>query len=79
MSISSYSLGFTGTKTMQIPVLPDHNTYKKVRDYAEFILSKVEKGSPSEFKSTLNLREFSTYFGPEWWTKLTVDNHHIIE
>ncbi len=83
MSISSYSLTFKENdaeiKTMQKPVLPDLNTYKKVREYARFILSQVEKGSTSEFKRTLTLREFSTYFGLEWWTKLSVDNHHIIE
>jgi len=83
MSISSYSLTFkengAETNNMQISVLPDQNTYIKVRGYAEFILSKVKKGSTSAFKRTLTLREFSTYFGPEWWTKLTVDNHHIIE
>jgi len=27
----------------------------------------------------MTLREFSTYFGPEWWTKLSVENHFIIE
>ena len=26
----------------------------------------------------MNVREFSTYFGPEWWTKLFVANHSII-
>ena len=83
MSISSYSLSFKendiSITTKQNTILPDQNTYKKVREYAEFILSQVEKGSTSKFKRTLTLREFSTYFGPEWWTKLTVDNHHIIE
>jgi len=83
MSISSYSLSFKendiSITTKQNTILPDQNTYKKVREYAGFILSQVEKGSTSKFKRTLTLREFSTYFGPEWWTKLTVDNHHIIE
>ena len=83
MSISSYSLSFkendTDVKTKNNTILPDQNTYKKVREYAGFIKSQIEKGSTSEFKRTLTLREFSTYFGPEWWTKLTVDNHYIIE
>jgi len=83
MTISSYSLSFKvdgkDNEAEQNTILPDQNTYKKVREYAEFIKSEVEKGSTSVFKKTLTLREFSTYFGPEWWTKLFVDNHHIIE
>lgn len=83
MSISSYSPSFKvndkDVKTKQNTILPDLNTYKKVREYAGFIKSQVEKGKTSEFKRTLTLREFSTYFGPEWWTKLFVDNHFIIE
>jgi len=82
MSISSYSLSFNTNdkdlKTDRGTILPDLNTYIKVRDYAGFIKSEVEKGNASEFKKTLTLREFSTYFGPEWWTKLYVDNHSII-
>ncbi|MBC8440860.1 MAG: 4Fe-4S binding protein [Deltaproteobacteria bacterium] len=83
MSISSYSLSFKendiNITTKQNTILPDQNTYKKVREYAEFIKSQIEKGSSSVFKRTLTLREFSTYFEPEWWTKLAVDNHYIIE
>ncbi|MBU1342326.1 MAG: EFR1 family ferrodoxin [Proteobacteria bacterium] len=83
MSISTYSLSFkendTGIKTIQNTILPDHETYKKIREYAGFIKSQVEKGNASEYKQTLTLREFSTYFKPEWWTKLTVNNHYIIE
>jgi ferredoxin/flavodoxin len=83
MCISSYSLSFKGNDTdaqkIQKSVLPDKKTYKKVSEYAGFIKSQVEKGKTSEFKKFLTLREFSTYFGPEWWTKLTVDNHYIIE
>ncbi len=83
MTISSYSLSLKANardvKTKQNTILPDQNTYKNVREYAEFITSEVEKGNTSVFKKTLTLREFSTYFGPEWWTKLFVDNHYIIE
>ena len=83
MSISSYSLSFnsndTDLKTDRNTILPDQHTYKRVRAYAGFIKSEVEKGNSSEFKKTLTLREFSTYFGPEWWTKLFVDHHSIIE
>ena len=83
MSISSYSLSFEekdiGLKIKQKTILPDPNTYKKIREYAGFIKSQIEKGRTSKFKRTLTLREFSTYFAPEWWTKLAVDNHYIIE
>jgi len=83
MTISSYSLSFKANdkdiKTKQNTILPDQNTYKNVREYAGFIKSEVGKGNTSVFKKALTLREFSTYFGPEWWTKLFVDNHFIIE
>ena len=83
MSISSYPLSFKAKekslKTKQNTILPDRKTYKSVREYAGFVKSKVEKGNASEFKKTLTLREFSTFFGPEWWTKQFVDNHSIIE
>ena len=83
MTSSSYSLSLKmdgkDNETEQYTILPDQKTYKNVREYVEFIKSEVEKGSTSVFKKTLTLREFSTYFGPEWWTKLFVDNHHIIE
>jgi flavodoxin len=77
MTISSYSLSFKADgediKTIQNSILPDRNTYAMVREYAGLITSEVEKGNTSVFKKTLTLREFSTYFGPEWWTKLSVD------
>lgn len=66
-------------KEKQNTLLPDENTYKKVKEYAGFVKSEVEKGNTLEFKKTLTLREFSTYFGPIWWTKQSVDNHFIIE
>lgn len=66
-------------KENQNTLLPDERTYKKVREYAGFIKSEVENGNALEFKKTLTLREFSTYFGPIWWTKQFVDNHFIIE
>ncbi len=78
MTISSYSLSFKANskeiKTKQNTILPDQNTYKNVREYAEFIKSEVEKGNTSVFKKALTLREFSTYFGPEWWTKGITSN-----
>lgn len=83
MTISSYSLSFKtndqDVKTKRNTILPDRSTYKDVREYAGFIESEVKRGNSSVFEKTLTLREFSTYFGPEWWTKLLVDNHYIIE
>ena len=82
-AISSYSPSFKTNdkeiKTKDNTILPDQNTYKAVRDYAGFLISGVEQQKASVFQKTLTLREFSTYFGPEWWTKLLVDNHYIIE
>jgi ferredoxin len=59
--------------------LPNEETYKKVRAYAESILSKVKQGKTGEFVKTLNLREVSTLFNPVWWTKLSIENQSIIE
>jgi len=56
---------------------PEGNQHNAGCSILEGLVKK--KGRTSESKRTLTLREFSTYFGPEWWTKLTVDNHHIIE
>ncbi len=83
MTISSYALNFKASDKEISPkpkaILPDKHTYKNVRAYAEFLSSEVERGHTSVFKKTLTSREFSTYFGPEWWTKLLVTNHYIIE
>ena len=49
-------------KEKQNTLLPDDNTYKKVREYARFIKSNVEKGNTLEFKKTLTLREFFHLF-----------------
>jgi ferredoxin/flavodoxin len=83
MTISSYTLNFKASDKEINPkpkaILPDHSTYENVRAYAGLLRSAVEQGHTSTFKKRLTLREFSTYFGPEWWTKLLVDNHYIIE
>ena len=83
MSISSYPLSFKAKeetlKTKGSTILPDRKTYERVREYAGFIKAQVKKRNTSEFKKTLTLREFSTFFGPEWWTKQSVANHSIIE
>jgi ferredoxin/flavodoxin len=59
--------------------LPNETTYAKIRDYAVYILDQVKQGKSAEFAKTFNLREFSTLFGPIWWTKRMVDDHSIIE
>jgi ferredoxin/flavodoxin len=83
MTISSYALNFKASDKEISPkpkaILPDQNTYKNVRAYAKFLRSAVEQGQTATFKKSLTSREFSTYFGPEWWTKLLVSNHYIIE
>ena len=82
-AISSYALNFKARDKEISPkpktILPDQSTYKNVRVYAGFLRSAVEQGHPAVFKRKLTSREFSTYFGPEWWTKLLVENHTIIE
>ncbi len=83
MTISSYALNFKASDKEISPkpktILPDQSTYKNVRAYAGYLSAAVEKGHTAVFKKKLTSREFSTYFGPAWWTKLLVDNHHIIE
>ena len=83
VSISSYPLSFKkkekALKEKNNIILPDRKTYERVREYAALLKSRVEKGKTSEFRKTLTMREFSTFFGPEWWTKQFVDNHSIIE
>lgn len=81
MGISSYPLTFESEaeRTDQTPLPPNQATYKNVQAYGDFILSQVKKAAPSEFKKTLTLREFSTYFNPMWWNKLVISDHHIIK
>ena len=81
MGVSSYPLTFEteAKRTDQTPLPPNQETYENVRAYGEFILSQVETGKTSEFKKTLTLREFSTYFNPMWWNKLAISDHYIIK
>ncbi|MCP3925440.1 MAG: hypothetical protein GY714_22950 [Desulfobacterales bacterium] len=81
-SISSFTMIYDDEKnfkTKENTILPDRKTYKKVREYAGTIISEVKNGSSSTFKKSLTLREFSTFFGPAWWTKKFTDNHYIIK
>ncbi len=81
-SISSFSLTYNKDKNLRTKdntILPNRMTYKKVRNFADFIKIEVENGRSSIYKKTLTLREFSTFFGPIWWTKKFVDNHSIIK
>jgi ferredoxin/flavodoxin len=82
-SLSSFPLAWSkdkvNEKTWSARHLPDENTFQSVRDYADAILGQIKENQPELFVKTLTLREFSTFFGPEWWTKQLVKNHSIIE
>ncbi|MBA3009806.1 MAG: EFR1 family ferrodoxin [Proteobacteria bacterium] len=82
-SLSSFPLAWsTDTvheKTWDARHLPDEQTFQSVRNYAGFVLGQIKENHPGTFVKKLTLREASTMFGPEWWTKLLVKNHHIIE
>lgn len=83
MNISSYPLAWAGDKINKTPWkhrdLPDRQTYEQVREYARQVLNQVAKGQPAEFSKKLTMREISTYFGPIWWTKRSIEKHYILE
>ena len=83
MAAKSYPLSFEKYKKelqdRTIPMLPDKNTYAKVRKYADFIKTQAEKGHASVFEKNLTMRGISTVFNPIWWTKLSIDDHYIYE
>eukprot|EP01022_Parablepharisma_sp_SALTPOND_P001195 TRINITY_DN105799_c0_g1_i1.p1 TRINITY_DN105799_c0_g1~~TRINITY_DN105799_c0_g1_i1.p1 ORF type:complete len:284 (+),score=81.84 TRINITY_DN105799_c0_g1_i1:1-852(+) len=82
MNLGSYPLSWAGDKIEQTPWknqdLPDQQTYAQVRQYARHILDLVAQGQSAEFAKKLTLREISTYFGPIWWTKRSIDQHYIL-
>lgn len=59
--------------------LPNEETYDSVRAYADRLIHLVEQRKSAEFHKKLTLREFSTFFGPIWWTKRSVENHSVIK
>ena len=83
MAAKSYPPSFDKYKkeleNKTITFLPDKNTYHKTRKYAEFIKSQAENGRALIFEKNLTMREFSTYFNPIWWTKLSIDKHYIFK
>lgn len=60
-----------------LPILPDQHTYGRVRKFSDLVLAEIENPTSPVFHKRLTLREFSTYFNPIWWTKLSLDNHYI--
>lgn len=83
MNIGSYPLSWAGDKIKKTPWkhqnLPDRQTYEQVRQYARHVLEQVAKGQPAEFSKKITLREISTYFGPIWWTKRSIEKHYILK
>lgn len=83
MNMGTYPPVWSGEKvkahTWNSRHLPDAATYQRVRDYAKDIVSQVKKGQRAEFSKTMNFREFSTSFGPVWWTKKSIDQHFILK
>ncbi|MCB2193086.1 MAG: EFR1 family ferrodoxin [Deltaproteobacteria bacterium] len=83
MNLGSYPLSWAGDKINKTPwkhhSLPDRQTYGQVREYARYVLQQVAKGQPAEFSKKLTLREISTYFGPIWWTKRSIEKHYLME
>ena len=83
MNMGAYPLSWSGEKvsekTWNNRHLPNEETYKKVREYAVYLITQVEQGKSAEFSKKLTLRECSTFFGPIWWTKRSIKNQYIIE
>ncbi len=82
-SLSSFPLAWAGgkvdEKTWNARHLPDETSFQSVRDYAVHIMAQIKENQPELFVKKLTLREFSTIFAPEWWTKQLVKNHSIIQ
>ena len=57
--------------------LPNEETYKKVRQYALFLVNQVKEGNGIEVEKRITLRRFSTTFDLIWWTKLAIKEHAI--
>ena len=80
-SVSSFPMAWSkesvDEKIWNARHLPDENTFESARDYAGKILGQI-KANPQVFVKKLTLRESSTFFDLQWWTKLLVKNHSII-
>jgi len=82
-SISSFPLAWSedtvAEKTWNARHLPDENTFQSVRDYAGQLLEQIKENRAKTFVKKLTLRESSTLFDLEWWTKKLVKNHFLIK
>ncbi len=80
-SLSSFPMAWAGEKvhekTWSARELPNEDSFQKVRDYSDFLINQVKKGATEKFVKKLTMREFSTCFAPEWWTKIVIKNHSI--
>lgn len=83
MNMGTYPLSWSGDKIKKTPWknshLPDAETYERVRQYAHYIINQAKEGKSAVFSKRFTLREFSTYFGPIWWTKRSIEKHSIDE
>jgi ferredoxin len=83
MNMSAFPLSWSEEKvhekTWMGRLLPDEETYNRVREYAVYMAIQVKEGNASEFSRRLTMREISTWFGPIWWTKKFVRNHSILK
>lgn len=82
-SISSFPMAWSkdkvDEKTWNARHLPDETTFESVRDYARVILSQIKASQSQVFVKKLTLRESYTFLDLEWWTKILVKNHSLIE
>jgi ferredoxin len=83
MNMSAFPLSWSEEevheKTWMSRLLPDEETYDRVREYAVYLAIQVKEGNAAEFSRRLTIREVSTWFGPIWWTKKFVKNHSILK
>ena len=58
-------------------LLPDEQTYKEVRSYAESIIEQVNLGYSIPVEKHFTLQRLSSVFEPVWWTKRLINTHRI--
>jgi ferredoxin/flavodoxin len=81
MNMSAFPLSWSKEsvheKTWLSRDLPNEKTFNRVREYANILVHRVEKGESAVYTRKLTLRESSILLGPIWWTKRFVKNHSI--
>ncbi|MCB2186218.1 MAG: EFR1 family ferrodoxin [Deltaproteobacteria bacterium] len=81
MNLGTYPLSWAGGKvkeaTWNARHLPDQETFARVREYAGYILAKVDRGDNPAFAKRLTMREILTYMGPIYWTKKSIEQHYL--